>query len=799
MQHIRDDFHQAWRSWTASFKSGRSTIPVILTLVIAIGATMAAFVLVSSLLNILPYSHSEQLVMLWETVQPKGPKALRVSIPDYQDFQNQNKTFQSLGLFAPGSHNLLIENNAERISSPQVSAGFFNVLGVRMLMGRDATPDDTSAVLLSERLWHSRFPGWQDPIGKTVRVDGVDRIVIGIVPHAQEFPATAEMWIPFVPTVETCSCKRNGHSYQVIGRLKDGVSVAQADAEIRGIAARLASQYPDTNKETGAWVEPLRQRLIGDIKPAMWMLVGATTALLLMACISVAAILFARGADRGPEIAMRQVLGARRSRIMRQLLIESSFSAVTASILGVLVGWWILQLYLRIVPGSLPQIKASSIGPLAVVFAIAISLVAVIGFSLLPALYTTRVSLLVGMRGQYLPGTLGSSQKFRKSLIVLENTVAFAMLVCTILLLNSLVRLTNVNPGFSSRGLVSADLTLNSQRYATPQQVAPFFQTLLQRVRALPTVESAAAVDSLPMTGSTEGTAYYPMGSFDRRTGEEPIARVTYVTSDYFKTMSIPLLRGRDFSASDGVQSHVMVISEGIARANWPNENPIGKRIGIRGADSISWEVIGLVPDIKDDGFAAASPPRLYLNEQEAGERDMTIVMRTTGEAAGVINSLRHEVSALDSTLPIYNVQSVEEVVNESLARNRVVTRIVGAFSVMSLILAAVGVYGVILSNLVRRTREFGIRIAIGSTLRHIAWLLFREGLLLVVIGIVAGVFVAFASSRSLRSLLYGVGTVDILSYLMAIAAQLMIVIGGCLVLLGKISKLDPIVALKNR
>lgn len=790
--------YQAWRAWTASLKRGGATLPVILTLALAIGATTAMFVLVKRLLSVLPYQHSEELVMLWESVKPSGPKALRLSIPDYQDFAAQNQSFAHMALFAPGSHNLLVGESTERISAPDIGTGFFAVLGVRMLKGRDATPSDVSVALLSENLWRSRFPGWDDPIGKIVRVDGINRQVIGIVPKGQEFPPTAEMWMPFVPSVETCNCKRNGHSYQVIGRLKNRTSVPQADSEVQGIAARLALQYPDSNTNTTAWVQPLRDKLIGDVKPAMWMLAIATTSLLLMGCVSVATILFARGAYRASEIAMRQVLGATRGRILMQLLLESSFSAIVAAGVGLFIAWWILHLFLNIVPESLPSVQIASIDLRAIGFALLVAMFTVIIFSLAPALYSTRTSLFLSVREGALPNALSSSQRVRNGLVFVETTVSFALLAVSVLLLNSLLRLTNVDPGFTQQGVISADLSLNPERYSSPQQVALFYENLLEHLKGRAEVESAAVVDSLPMTGSTEGAPYYPVGTFQGRPGEEPIARVTFVTPGYFKTMNMPMLRGRDFNTTDGDQTHVMIISEGIAHATWPHENPIGKRIGLRGAGSLSWEVIGLVNDIKDDGLAAASPSRLYLNEQEFGEKDMTVVVRTAGDLRGVTAMLKHEVSSLDPATPVYNIKPLTAIVNESLMRNQTVTRIVGAFSIMALILSAVGVYGVILSNLVRRTKEFGIRIAIGSRLSHIAWLVMRDGILLVLLGMAAGLALAFISSRSLSSFLFGVTKVDLPSYVTAAGAQLLVVCFGCLALLRRITRLDPVIALKN-
>lgn len=791
---MSDDVRHAWRAWIASLRTGGSTILVIVTLALGIGATTAMFALVNGLLNVLPYPHAQQLVMLWEARKP-GPATLHLSIPDYEDFAARSRSFASLGLFAPRYHNLMVDGGVERIMAPEVGTGFFDGLGVQMAMGRDARADDVQVVLLSEQLWRSRFPGWADPIGKSVRVDGVDRRIVGIVPKGQGFPATAQMWLPFVPTAQACGCGRNGHSYRAIGRLKEGVSLAQASAEIDGIARQLALVYADTNANISAWLKPARDEMIGNVRPAMLILLAATVSMLLLACVSVASILLARGGHRRAEIAMRQALGATRGRIVVQFLFEGAFSAVAASTLGILVASWALPLFSRMVPASLPQVRAVSLGPAAVGFAVAVALLTVLIFSWLPALHVTRASLVSGIRGEELARALRRSPGPRSALIVIENTVAFALLVTSILLLNSLFRLANVDPGFGLPGVVSVDLTLTADRYSTPPQAISFYTTLLERVRGLAGVEAAAVVDYLPMTGSTEGMPYFAVDKGEQPARQDPIARTTVVSPGYFETMSIPLRRGRDFSAADGKQSHVMVISEGIARANWPNADPIGKRIGVRGFGS--WEVIGVVPDIKDDGLTAAAPARIYLNQQEFGKKEMTVVARGNADPVAMARSVRQEVNRLDPSLPVNNVTTVEEVVKGSFARNRTMAQIVGAFAVMALILAAVGVYGVMLSNLVQRTREFGIRIAVGSGFGHIVWLVLREGLLLVSIGLVAGLVLAFGSSRIVTGLLFGVEALDLPSYLTGALVLLVAASSGCLVLLRRINRLDPVAILR--
>jgi putative ABC transport system permease protein len=799
MTYIRDDVRYAWRGWVASLKARGSVIPVILTLALGIGATTAMFGLVHGLLNVLPYRQPEQLVMLWQAKTESGSEELRLSLADYLDFVAQSRSFTRLAIYRMDYHNLAAGDGVERVRAPQIESTFFPVLGVRVMKGRDFSPDDANrsaaVALLSERLWRRQFAGWADPIGKTVRVDGTERTVVGIVPRGQEFPPAADMWLPMALTLPCCM--RTGHSYQAIGRLKDGVSLAQARTEMKAIAARLEKQYPESNTNTTARVEPLRDQLIGEAKPAMWILAVATASLLLMACVSVASILFARGAYRGTEIAVRKVLGATRRRIIVQLLLESALSAVVASALGIFVARLILHLFLRIVPEHVPQVQALSIDLRAAGFALAAALLTALIFGLLPALYATHGNLMLSIRGGGLSRALGGSQRVRSGLIVLENTVAFALLVTSILLFNSLIRLTDVDPGFDPKGALGASLNLASERYASPPQVISFYNTLLERLRSLPGVEAAGVVDAMPMTGSTEGKRYSIVGAPPKPAGEEPRARISVASPGYFKSMGIRLLQGRDFGAADGEQSHVIVISQAMARANWPNASPIGKRVGIVGIQSLSWEVIGVVVDVKDDGLAVPALPRIYLNQQEFGVPDMTVVVRSSRDAGAMVGTLRREVNSLDPELPLFDVTTVEDLVNESLARNRTVASIVGAFSVMALILAGVGLYGVMLSNLVRRTREFGIRIAVGSAFRNIAWLVLREGLLLVLIGMAIGLAISYGSTRILSSLLFGIGGTDLPSYLSAALMLLLVATAGCLVLLRRISRLDPVTALK--
>jgi putative ABC transport system permease protein len=794
------DMYYAWRSWVASLKSQGSTVPVILILALGIGATTAIFGLVDGLLRVLPFAHPERLVMLWESRTDGGPKNLRVSYPDFLDWVAQNQSFAQLAVFRPEFHNLLTADGVQRIRTPQVGSGFFKVFGVQMKSGRDFTPEDAirgeAVLLMSERLWRSSFPSWSDPVGKTLRVDGEARRVIGVVPSGDGFPPTADLWLPFVPTMHYGM--RSGHALQVAGRLRAGVSLEQAQAEMQRIAARLAVQYPDSNVNWTADVEPLQDDLIGDVKPVMWTLIGATSALLLMACVSVASVLLARGASRGPEIAMRKVLGATRGRIIFQLLVENAISAFAAAILGLIFARLILRFLAGVAPARLPQIQALSIDLRAVAFAVTVAGLTTLLFGLVPALHATRGKLMMSIRDGALSRTFGGSPSVRRGLIILENTIAFTLLVASTLLLNSLIRLTDVASGFDPKGALSVDLNLSSQRYSNPEQIIAFYDALLERLRGLPGVKEVGAVDALPMTGSSEGRPYFLAGAPPVKTGEEPIARASTSTPGYLKALGIPLLRGRDFTPADGQDAHVVLINQTMAKKGWPGCDPIGSHLGLgQSTGDAKWRVIGIVSDTKDDGLGAVVQPRIYLSQREFGEKQMTVVVRASGDPGALVTAVRSEVKALDPELPVYNVTTVEDVVRNSVARNRTVVSVVGSFSIMALLLAAVGIYGVMLANLVRRTKEFGIRIAVGSGLGQVAWIVLREGLLLVLAGIVVGLFVCFGTVQVLGSLLYGIGETDLPSYLTAAGVLMMVALAGCLLMLRKITRLDPVRALR--
>jgi predicted permease len=720
--------------------------------------------------------------MVWESVRPGGPHKLRLSISDYQDFAMQSSSFNRLGVFRPEEHNLVVEDHVERVLAPQTESGFFGLLGVPMVKGTDLVSQNDMVVVLSERMWRSHFRDWTDPLGKSVRVDGVARRIIGIVPQGQEFPASAEMWLPFVPVAESCPCDRNGHSFEVVGRLKEGVSLAQASTELKAIASRLESRYPASNANTTAWLEPLRDEVTAGVMPAVWTLLVAGATVLLMGCVSAASLLLAYDRNGRSAFCGLQVLAAARRRMITRLFLESFWFATAVSTLAIFVARWSLHFFLRIVPKSLLLVRAASLHGWAVGFALPVSFLIVLILASFRTVYAQHPHATPPTEGSP-PSGLGRPGIVWTGLVALENAVAFCFLFTAILLLYSLLRLRSTNPGFEPQGTLSADITLSSARYAAPEQVNTFYFKLLDHLRATPGVEAAAAVDSLPMTGSTEGAAYYPVGRHNK-VGRDSIARISFVTPGYFETMRIPMLRGRDFVPANGQFSHVIIISTSIARLNWGDDNPVGKFIGIRGAANLSWEVIGLVPDIKDDGLGKDYVPRIYLNEQEFGQKEMTVVVRARGESDAIVKPLRREVSLLDPELPVSNVRAVEDVVDGSLARNLIVAEVTGLFSAIALVLASVGVYGTLLLTLTWGKHEARRCSAPVSTFSHIALLVLRDGSPLVLIGLLLGVGLSFASVHAVESLLYGIQETNILPYLTAGFAHLLVVMTLCFTLL---------------
>jgi putative ABC transport system permease protein len=471
-----------------------------------------------------------------------------------------------------------------------------------------------------------------------------------------------------------------------------------------------------------------------------------------------------------------------------------------ASGLAVLLARLIMRLLVRLAPAGLPQLREVSIDLRVAGFALVLGVVTSLLFGLLPALQVTRERLAQYLRGAA-RGRMEAARPQRRSqsvFVVTEVAVAFALLSASTLLLGSLLRLQSVDPGFKPTGVLGAEIGLSGPKYVTPSETWSFYGVLLQRLRGLPGVRAAGAVDALPMTGSSEGTPYRAVGAPAKRHGDEPIVRVSVATPDYFRALGIAVLEGRGFTTTDGPDAHALVINQALARACWPGVSPIGKRLMLGHLEGpMSFVVVGLVADTRDDGLGEAAAPRVYASEQEFGAKAMTLVVKTSGDPRALIAAVRGEVRALDPEQPVYNILVADDLVATSLTRSRLVTYVVGCFSLLALMLAAVGVYGVMLSHLVQRTKEFGLRMALGSRMGEIVWIVMREGLLLVLIGIAAGCIAAVAGSRLISSFLFGIGHLESTPYGAAALVLIVVCMGGCAALLRRIRRLEPTTALR--
>lgn len=793
------DLQYAWRAWRASFRRHGSTAIVVLTLALGIAATSVVFGLVDGLLHRLPYPHAERMVTLAEIKQEPNPRQLRVSLPNFEDWRAQAHAFTAMAAYAPGHYNLTGEPAAERVYGAGVSQDFFRVVGVRFAYGRDFLPEESAngdrVVLISHGLWQGRYGGAPGILGQTVSIDGVARRVIGVVPNGLEFPPRAVLWVPL--SLDPKHRMRAAHSLLVAARLRPGAGLAAGKTDLDTIARRLAAQYPATNAGFDILQVPVADQLVGDARGTLWILMAAVSALLLMACVSVASVLFARGVHRGPEIAMRKALGASRGRIVVQLLGESCLSALLAGVLGILLTRAAWQLVVRLLPSSLAQLRWLALDVRVEAFALLLALATTLVFGLVPALRFSGGSLIAPLKTGGVTADRRGHQ-LRSGLIAFELMTAFVLLVSSLLLTTSLMHLEGVAPGFKPDHVLSVTLGLSSGRYEQPPQVLAFYHELIQRVRGLPGVVAAGAADQLPMTGSTEGTPFLPEGTPRPRPGQDLIARDSIVTPGYFKALGVPLLRGRDYTESDGAESRRVIVSETMAREYWGGIDALGKRMRLGQLDHpMYWEIVGVVGDVRDEGPGGPLRPRVYLPHGLDPEREMTLAVRTAGDPLALVGAVRRELAAMDPTVPLYSVATAESLVGDALARPRLVLAVVGAFTVLALLLAALGVYGIMAANLVHRTKEFGIRIALGSRLVGIFWLLLREGLALAAAGIVAGLLVARGSTRLLSSLLFGVTAGEPGSYLAAAAVLLAVALLACLLLLRRLGALQPTTALR--
>ena len=795
-------------------KSPGFTAVAVLTLALGIGANTALFSVVNGvLLNPLPYPQANQLVGLWWDRMPGQHSS--VTYLNFLDWQKQSTVFSCVGAFMQDNMIITGAGEPERVDGARISANFFDLLGVKPLLGRPfrAEEDQVGAgavALISDGLWKSKFGSSPDVLGKSITADGRNWTIVGVVPEKSPIYTTADVFTPLGQFNEEPFRDRRASLGTVgIGRMKPGVTLAQARADMDSVARNLAAEYPDANKGTGIFVNPLKDDITGDFAPILFMLLGAVGFVLLIACANVANLLLARSAARAREFAIRVALGATRRRIMRQLLTESLLLASAGGALGLLFAAWATKAALAVIPDALPRTDEIGLDGRVLFFTLAISILVGIAFSVVPALKTSRPDLHESLKegGR---GSSGTRARAQNIFVAVEMALAVVLLAGAGLMVRSLVGLANVNPGFDPQHVMEFGVSPSAGRITTSAQIRETYREITARFEAIPGVAGASPlVGALPLTGDSL-IGFWITGQPKPASAKEMTRAQWYAAApDYLKVMGIPLQRGRFLSAQDSETTpFVVVVDDGFARATFPGENPIGKRLNIAIIDVEGAEIVGVVGHVKHAGLGATGildqRGQIYFAISQLPDRVLpllgracTFVVRAAGAPQAVSESLRAASRKYDSGQVLYEFRSMTEVVSDSIAAQRFAMILLGVFAALALVLAAVGIFGVISYVTSQRTQEIGIRVALGAQRNDVLRLVLGHGMRVALLGVAIGLAAAVGLTRLLASQLYGVGAKDPLTFAGVAALLTLVALAACYIPARRAMRVDPMIALR--
>jgi putative ABC transport system permease protein len=784
------------------------TLIAVLTLVLGIGANTAIFSIVNAvLLRALPYPQAERIVVLWgkNGLLKLSQTEFPTSYPDFTDWRERSQSFTHLAGMLPSSFNLSGGGEPERLGGAAVSADLFNVVGIGAALGGAFSAEEERrgaepVVVLSHGLWRRRFGADPQIIGRTVTLDSKQYRVIGVMPagfafpHGTDlpplfgFPERVELWTPLIPQDYQRS-QRGNREMVVLARLKTGVTRAQAQSEMSAIASRLEAQYPGTNRGFGVEVVPLHEQIVGAIRPALLTLFAAVGFVLLIACANVANLLLARATTRRKELAIRTALGAGRLRLMRQLLAESLLLAGLGGAAGWLLARWAMSALPQLSPGHLPRVGEASMDYRLLGFTALLSLLTGVVFGLVPAWQAAKLNLNETLKegGQT---TARSGQQMRSLLVVTEVALTLVLLIGAGLLVRSFLRLQQVDVGFNPQNLLTAQINLPLEQYPDGPQWSSFFNRLLERVEALPGVQSVALTQYLPVSGS-EGSVGFQIEGRPEEPGQPTSAGIRRVSRGYFRTLGIPLMRGRDFTSQDERAHTAVIINEAMARRFWPGAEPIGQQINLFGR---AREIVGIVKDVRYSAVDKEADPAIY---QPTSLWFAHLVVRTSGEPMDQLAAVRAQAQALDRDLPFAKVATLEQLRAASVAGRRFNMLLLGLFSAVALLLALVGIYGVMSYTVTQNTREIGIRMALGAQARDVLKLVVGQGLALTAAGVAIGLLAASATTRLIARLLYGVGATDPLTFAGVSVLLISVALLACYLPARRATKVDPLVSLR--
>jgi putative ABC transport system permease protein len=798
------------------------TALAVLTLGIGIGATTTIFSVVNAvLIRPLLYKDADRLVMLWAT-QPelKLPiDKLPISGGDFTDWRKHARSFESISGLDSVSYNLTGSGDPERLDASRVTDNFFQMMGVNPFLGRtflpgDANPGAEPLVILSYGLWQNKFGANRDILGQTLKLNNKNYTVVGVMPpdfqfpsasdlpSYFEFPPRAQIWTPLVLTEQRTANRRN-RDLAVIARLKPGVSLSQAQEEMNAISLGLEQQHPE-NKNWGVRLLPLQRQIVGNLRGVLLILIGAVGFVLLIACVNVANLLLARAVVRHKEISVRMALGANRLRVVRQLLIESLMLALLGSVVGIILAYAALPLLLTLSPTSVVRPEAIGVDLRVLGFTFLMTLATGIIFGMFPAVQSTKLNLneMLKEEGRGSTGGLHRS-RLRSLLVIAEVALALVLLIGAGLLIRSFSRLLDVHIGFNAQNVMTGEVILPPSGYAEKHQQLAFFQQVLERLRGLQGVEQAGIVSFLPLKGEAGFEKFTVEGQPLPPQGQEPVLSIRVASASYFPAMGIPLLKGRLITDADTQNTpRVAVINAQMARTVWLNEDPLGKRVKVgsgeatHGWEGALFEVVGVVGDVKSL-LDAEAKPQIYFSYLQTPLSSMSIAVKAATPMAGVA-AMRSAVGSLDKDQPIFNVKSMEQYLSESTAQRRFSVVVLSIFGAVAVTLAAVGLYGLMAYSVMQRKHEVAVRMALGAQRSDVLKLVLKQGLILVVIGLIIGLIAAFALTRLLENLLFEISTTDPITFVLI--ALLLMLVALCAIIFPALraTRINPLVALRT-
>jgi predicted permease len=801
-------------------KSPGFVVIAVLALALGTGANTAIFSLVNALLlRPISYENPDRLAMVWEKSVKRGFGQIPTSLLNFTDLRADNKSFEDLGAFTDSSFNLTGAAEPEKVTGVRVTASLLSLLGRQPLKGRlflagEDQPQASHVLILSHHLWQRSFGSNANLVGQTVALNGESYTVVGIMPPDFKFPPTfsatvassqftmphADLWVPL--TTDAVPLVREGRTLYMIGRLKPGVTATAAQAEMNVIASRLQKEYPAVDADMEVDVIPLREQVTGDVRPALLVLFGAVGCVLLIACANVANLLLAKASGRQKEVAVRIALGATRLRIIQQLLTESMLLSLAGGLLGSIIGILAVRQLIAFTPSSVPKPDHIGIDAPVLLFTLLLSVFTSFIFGLVPALQASKSDLNETLKEGGRGNSGGARQnRVRSLLVITEVALALVLLIGAGLMIKSFVRLQNVNPGFNPENLITLELQLPQNKYGEKDRQAAFQQQVVQRLAEIPGVQSAGAVNYLPFSGTELNSGVTIEGRPPvANANERPRAFFRDISPNYFQAMGIPVRQGRPFADSDNKDAPaVVIINEAAARRFYPNEDPLGKRFKQGRAESKNpWVmVVGIVGGVSHTALGVASQPEVYLPFQQNPDATITLVARTKSDPRGLAATVRREVSMLDKDLPVSNIKFMDEIVAGSVSQPRVYALLLGIFAGLALVLAAIGIYGVISYSVTQRTHEVGIRMALGAQTRDVLALIIKQGMALALVGIFLGLIVSLALTRVLASQLYGVSSTDPVTFAAISLLLIFVAVIACYIPALRATKVDPMIAVR--